>query len=102
VTSGNNYVDGSGTSGARFLNASGYDFHLTSASPGSILDAGAVLGLSLTGFSLAPPGQYVYDAQGTSRSLLGALDLGAFEYGTGGSGGQDTSSPSAVTDLHNR
>jgi len=102
VTSSNNYVDGSGTSGARFQNAGGYDYHLTSASPASILNAGATLGLSLTGFSLAPPGQYVYDAQGTSRSLLGALDLGAFEYGSGGSGGQDTSSPSAVTDLHNR
>lgn len=87
--------------GAQFANPGGYDYHLTSASPALILNAAGLPGLSATGYNLMPTMQYVYDAQGTTRTPLGILDVGAFEYGSG-SGGADVTSPSAVTDLRNR
>jgi hypothetical protein len=101
VTASNNYIDTSGSSGAKFVSAVNYDYHLTSASPLTILDAGLGAGASLEGFSLMPTRQYVYDLQSSPRTLLGALDLGAFEYSSG-AGGVDTSAPTAVRDLRNR
>jgi hypothetical protein len=101
VTASNNYIDTSGSSGAKFVSAVNYDYHLTSASPLTILDAGLGAGASPEGFSLMPTRQYVYDLQSSPRTLLGALDLGAFEYSSG-AGGVDTTAPTAVRDLRNR
>ncbi|HYR52975.1 MAG TPA: hypothetical protein VET83_10205 [Candidatus Dormibacteraeota bacterium] len=101
VNASNNYFEGSRGNGARFVSPSTYDYHPTSASPASIVDAGGLPGLSATGYNLLPTMQYVYDAQGTPRSALGTLDVGAFEYGSG-SGGPDGNPPSAVQDLRGR
>jgi len=78
-----------------------YDYHLTASTPSTIVGAGTAAGTSVTGYLLTPAYQYVYDEQYTPRSVLGALDLGAFEY-KAGTGGQDVISPSAVQDLRNR
>jgi len=102
VVASNNYFEGARNNGARFLNPAAYDYHLTSASPLSILNAGIVPGLSITGYNLMPTSQYVYDLQEAQRSLTGLLDVGAFEYGSGSGGPPDVSSPSAVRDLRNR
>lgn len=97
----NNYQDANKTS-SWYRNPAAYDYHLTSNAPGSILDAGAATGTSVTGFLLTPTREYVYDEQGQARTVTGALDLGAFEYGTGGGGGTDVSAPAAVKDLRYR
>jgi hypothetical protein len=95
VTASNNYVEPALNNSPRFAAAGSYDFHLTSASPASILNAGLALGLG-GGFALAPTGEYVYDAQGRTRPLVGLLDLGALEYG---SSGPDVVPPAAILDV---
>ena len=95
VTASNNYVEPAYNNSPRFAATGSYDFHLTSASPASVLNAGVALGLG-GGFALTPTGEYVYDAQGRSRPLAGVLDLGAFEYG---SAVADFIPPAAVLDM---
>ncbi|HYQ88066.1 MAG TPA: hypothetical protein VEU09_00390 [Candidatus Binatia bacterium] len=91
------------SSGAGFLSPGppNYDYHLTASTPTTIVGAGLAPGTSVVGYLLTPAYQYVYDEQFTTRSPIGSLDLGAFEY-TGGTGGQDLASPSAVRDLRYR
>jgi hypothetical protein len=91
------------TTSAGFLSPGppSYDYHLTPNTPSTILGAGTAPGSSVTGYLLTPTFQYVYDEQSASRSPIGSLDLGAFEYTSGG-GTLDASSPSAVRDLRNR
>lgn len=89
------------TSSAGFLSPASGDYHLTANTPSTILGAGTAAGTSVTGYLLTPAYQYVYDEQYVPRSVLGSLDLGAFERTTG-TGGQDLVSPSAVQDLRNR
>jgi len=103
VMSGN-YQDTQRNNGPMFVNPGppSYDYHLTSASPSSILNAAIGAGTSVTGTLLTPGQQYVYDLQSTPRSLLGALDLGAFEYTGGGGPGPDVTAPSSIRDLRNR
>ena len=104
-TMAGNYQDTQMSTGPKFVNPGppSYDYHLTSASPSSILNAGIGAGTSVTGYLLLPSQQYVYDLQSAPRSLLGALDLGAFEYTSGGPGpGPDVVGPSTIRDLRNR
>ena len=100
-TLASNYQDSQRTNAAQFLNPA-YDYHLTSNTPLSIRNAGTAPGTSVTGYLLVPTHQYVYDRQEAPRSLLDALDLGAFEYTSGGGPGPDVSAPSAIRDLRNR
>ncbi len=102
VTATNNYLEPNMTNAAGFANPAAADYHLTSASPVSIVNAGIPPGLSLTGFNLMPTSQYVYDEGGTTRSLLGAIDLGAFEYGIGSGGPPDVTAPASIRDLRSR
>jgi hypothetical protein len=97
VTAAGNYIEPSTNNSPGFTAPASYDFHLTAASPAAIVNAGVAAGLSATGFALTPSSEYVYDAQGRSRPLIGALDLGAFEYGS--SSTADISPPGAVIDL---
>ena len=94
VTASHNYVEPSYNNSPGFLSPSTYDFHLSAASPATIVNAGVAPGVSAAGYDLTPTGQYVYDAQGLPRPVAGALDLGAFEYAVG-----DTIPPAAVRDL---
>src|SRR6202011_4555985 len=75
-----NYILPSLGNEPRFADPKSYDFHLTSDSPGEILDRGIEPGRSSAGYDLTPKLQYVYDARGEPRPVSGALDLGAFEY----------------------
>jgi hypothetical protein len=59
--------------------AAAFDFHLTKASPRSIVDAGVAPGASITGFDLRPTLQYQDQARARPRTASGPLDLGAFE-----------------------
>jgi hypothetical protein len=100
VTPSNNYIETSYNNSPKFAAPSSFDFHLTSTSPLSIVNAGTAPGVSSTGYPLAPAGEYVYDALGRPRVTVGATDLGAFEYGS--SGGGDAIAPSAIVDLTGR
>ncbi len=97
VMGSNNYVEPNYGNAPGFANTATFDYHLTAASPSTIVNAGAAPGLSSTGYNLTPTGQYVYDIQGMTRPQSGVIDIGAFEYTGGGS--QDTTAPSAVQDL---
>lgn len=97
VTAGNNYVSPAYDNAPKFASPSTFDFHLTSLSPSSIVNAGASPGTSSTGYALTPVSEYVYDAQGRTRAVSGSLDLGSFEYGTGSIA--DLTPPNAIFDL---
>jgi hypothetical protein len=62
-----------------FANPSSFDYHLTSGS--AAIDAGSNPG-SANGVSLTPTNQYVPVANTQTRPGVGALDIGAFEFGT--------------------
>lgn len=98
IIQSNNYAEPSYNNSPGFASPSTYDFHLTAASPAAIVNAGVAPGVSSTGYPLAPTGQYVYDARGTTRPSSGALDLGAFEY-VPDTVGSDTTSPNPIGDL---
>jgi hypothetical protein len=61
-----------------FVNRAGFDYHLTAGS--AAIDAGTDPG-SAYGFSLTPTNQYVPVANTQPRPVVGALDIGAYEYG---------------------
>lgn len=67
---------------AGFVNSAGYDYHLTSGSPA--INAGADPGSNAT-FSLSPIFQYVHPACAEGRTLVGTIDIGAYEF-NGGTG----------------
>ncbi len=58
-----------------FANKAGYDYRLTSGSPA--INAGSDPG------SLGPTRQYVHPRSSEARPVVGALDAGAYEFGTG-------------------
>ena len=66
-------------SAPHFRAPAAYDYRLTTASPRSIVDAGAPPGLSPSGFDLTPRREYVAPASSRVRPRYGAIDLGAFE-----------------------
>ena len=70
------------TGNAGFVNSAGYDYHLTSTS--SAINAGADPGSNGT-FSLSPVFQYLHPACAEGRTLVGTIDIGAYEF-NGGTG----------------
>jgi len=72
----NNY----GGADPRFADLASFDLHLLAGSP--CIDAAADPG-SANGLSLAPLFQYVHPASFEARPVVGALDIGAFEFGQG-------------------
>jgi centrosomal CEP192-like protein len=67
---------------AGFVNSAGYDYHLTSGS--AAINAGADPGSNGT-FSLSPAFQYMHPACAEGRTLVGTIDVGAYEF-SGGTG----------------
>jgi hypothetical protein len=65
------------TAAPGFANKAGYDYRLTSGSPA--INAGSDPG------SLAPTRQYVHPRSSEPRPVVGALDAGAYEFGTSSS-----------------
>ncbi len=66
------------TTAPGFVDKANFDYHLTATSPA--VDKGVNPG-AVGSLSLAPDSQYVYDLNGSPRSIVGAaIDVGAFEY----------------------
>lgn len=83
ITNQASAVQGNNFSGnAGFVNSAGYDYHLTSGS--AAINAGADPG-SNGSFSLSPVFQYVHPACAEGRTLVGTMDIGAYEF-NGGTG----------------
>jgi len=80
VQDGHNLVIPALDNEPRFANPRAYDFRLTADSPHAIVDRGVSPGVSASGYDLTPKLEYVYDADGKPRPVMGPLDLGAFEY----------------------
>lgn len=77
-----NYVEAKKNNGPGFVDPRTFDYHLTSASPSEIVDAGGPCGYSITGFPLTPKAECGEDARARARPLVGKTDLGAFERDT--------------------
>ena len=97
VVAAGNYVEPAYNNSPRFAAPGSFDYHLTSASPASILNASLPAGLATGGFALTPSNEYVDDAQGRPRPLAGLMDLGAFEYS-----GPDIAPPAPISDMISR
>jgi len=94
------------TGDPNFVNAAGYDYHLQAGSPA--INAGTTPGTG-AGQSLNPDYEYVHPTCGDARIAVGAIDIGAYEYGntgamlvcgssaTAASGGTSASSGSGTT-----
>ena len=82
------------TSNAYLQNPGIYDYHLTSSSTGAI-DLGTTPGTGVNGFNMNPTNQYVHPCGTQSRSSVGTIDIGCYEY----PGGGDTTAPAAVSNL---
>jgi hypothetical protein len=74
-------VTASLTANPLFVNQAAYDYHLTSGSPA--VNAGAAAG-SADGLSLVPAYQYLDPSCGQARTLVAAVDIGAYEFGGAG------------------
>jgi hypothetical protein len=81
------------TSDPGFLDQENFDYHLTSAAAGAI-NQGTDPGVG-NGFNLAPAYEYVHPLSSRVRPVAGALDIGAYEYGSS----SDNVSPSAPSGL---
>jgi hypothetical protein len=66
------------TDDAGLVDRAGYDYHLAAGSPA--IDAGTDPGTG-GGRSLAPEFQYVHPAGAEPRAPVGAIDIGAYEFG---------------------
>jgi hypothetical protein len=64
-----------------FVDRAGYN--LTPAPGSAMIDAGSAVGPAANGGSLIPTAQYVHPAAGTGRPTVGAIDIGAYEAGSG-------------------
>jgi chitodextrinase len=62
-----------------FVSAANSDYHLVSGSPA--IDAGVAPGTAGT-FDLTPQWEYVDPANRTARNIVGAIDAGAYEFGS--------------------
>ena len=65
------------TSSAGLVDAAGFDYHLTSASPAR--NAGTDPGTAAS-FSLTPTSQYVHPINRQDRPINGPIDIGAYEF----------------------
>ena len=66
------------TTNAYLADPANYDYHLTVNSTGAI-NQGSDPG-SANGFSLTPVDQYVHPCSYQARSIIGTIDIGAYEY----------------------
>jgi hypothetical protein len=83
--------------GALFVDAGEYDYHLRSGS--SARDAGSNPGTA-NGYSLTPKFHYVHPACFETRTTKGAaIDTGAFEMGGGGGADPSCATPSGLSKL---
>ncbi|MGZ3428823.1 MAG: hypothetical protein ACXVCV_19350 [Polyangia bacterium] len=64
-----------------FVAAASYDYHLVAGSP--CVDMGHDPGMTAGGVSLAPSLEYVHPAMVEGRTLVGVIDIGAYELGGG-------------------
>jgi hypothetical protein len=71
------------TSNAHLQDPASYNFHLTANSTGAI-NMGTTPGTSINGFNMNPTLQYVHPRSYESRPVVGAIDIGCYEYGTPG------------------
>ena len=76
------------TGDVKFVNPTSYDYHLQSGSPA--INAGTSPGTDGS-FSLTPLFQYVHPACAEGRSMVGIVDIGAYEF----NGGDGMSPPNA-------
>jgi hypothetical protein len=84
-------------SGALFVDAGEYDYHLRSGSMAR--DAGSNPG-TVNGFSLTPKFQYVHPTCFETRTMKGAtIDAGAFEMGGGGGVDASCAAPIGISKL---
>lgn len=65
----------------QFVDAASYNYQLLSTSPA--INAGVVPGTG-AGFSLIPTNQYVQPTSGQVRTIVGTIDIGAYEYNGAG------------------
>ena len=75
-----------------FVNFSNYNYMLSSTAGSPPIDSGTAPGSSTEGFSLLPVWQYVQETNASgnveceqSRTTVNIIDIGAYEYGGGGS-----------------
>ena len=80
-TQANSVLTANLTSNPLFVNQAAYDYHLSSGSPA--IGNGAAPG-SANGLSLVPGYQYLDPSCGQVRTLSGAIDIGAYEFGGAG------------------
>lgn len=64
---------------AKFVDATTYDYHLLSTA--SSINKGAAAGTASNGFSLTPTFEYKHSKNRISRTNVGTIDIGAYEYG---------------------
>lgn len=66
---------------SHFVNAAMYDYHLVAGAPA--INAGVAAGMG-GAMSLAPTNEYVHPQNTVARMMVGALDVGAYEFGSMG------------------
>jgi hypothetical protein len=64
---------------AKFVAATTYDYHLLSTA--SAINKGVAAGTASNSFSLTPLFEYKHPENKVSRTSIGAIDVGAYEYG---------------------
>jgi hypothetical protein len=74
----NNLTD----SGSSLVSRSGYDYRLVAGSPA--INAGTSPGATSAGYSLTPTFHYLHPLSAAIRPADAVLDVGAYEFGTGG------------------
>jgi hypothetical protein len=70
------------TADPKLLSPNTFDYRLTAAST-AVINQGVAPGLDSRGFNLAPSQEYTYDRGTRPRAVVGAIDVGAFEYAAG-------------------
>ncbi len=67
------------TTNAYLADPANYDFHLTASSTGAI-NMGTTPGTGINGFNMNPVYQYVHPCNYQTRTVVGTIDIGAYEY----------------------
>jgi hypothetical protein len=87
------------TTDPMLVNRAGYDYRLATGSP--CINAGSDPGMG-EGFALVPTRHYVHPLHDADRTVMGTIDIGAYEYGAdldaGGGGASDAMIDSAARD----
>ena len=77
ITSQSNNIAEPVYANLNFLDEANYDYHLTSSSP--VIDLGAAVS-DVNNVSLTPDASYVHPTDFEVRTLVGPIDVGAYEY----------------------